>query len=51
VLNAAAGSAPVPKIEQVPYATALPLGGAELETAVERLAAWVSEPVWPARTA
>jgi probable phosphoglycerate mutase len=51
VLNAAAGTAPVPKIEQVPYATPLRLGAAELEAAVERLAAWISEPVWPARTA
>ena len=51
VLNAAAGTAPVPKIEQVPYATPLRLGEAELEAAVERLAVWISEPVWPARTA
>ena len=48
VLNAAAGTVPVPKIEQVPYATPLRLGAAELEAAVERLAAWISEPVWPA---
>ena len=51
VLNAAAGTVPAPKIEQVPYATPLRLGVAELEAAVERLAAWISEPVWPARTA
>jgi 2,3-bisphosphoglycerate-dependent phosphoglycerate mutase len=51
VLNATAGTAPVPKIEQVPYATPLRLGAAELEAAVERLAAWISEPVWPVRTA
>jgi broad specificity phosphatase PhoE len=51
VLSAAAGTAPVPKIEQVPYAMPLPLRAAELGAAVERLAAWVSEPVWPAHTA
>jgi 2,3-bisphosphoglycerate-dependent phosphoglycerate mutase len=51
VLNAAAGTVPVPKIEQVPYATPLRLRAAELDAAVERLAAWISEPAWPARTA
>jgi broad specificity phosphatase PhoE len=51
VLSAAAGTTPVPKIEQVPYAMPLPLRAAELGAAVERLAAWVSEPVWPAHTA
>jgi probable phosphoglycerate mutase len=50
VLNAAAGTAPVPKIEMVPYATPLPLAAAELEAAVEHLAEWVAEPVWPARS-
>jgi broad specificity phosphatase PhoE len=50
VLNAAAGTAPVPKIDQVPYATPFPLAAAELEAAVERLAAWVAEPVWAARS-
>jgi 2,3-bisphosphoglycerate-dependent phosphoglycerate mutase len=49
VLNAAAGSTPVPAIEQVPYAEPFTLDSAELEVAVERLAAWVQEPVWPQR--
>jgi broad specificity phosphatase PhoE len=48
VLNAAAGSDPIPKIEQVPYAEPFPLTAAELEAAVERLAEWTAEPVWPA---
>jgi broad specificity phosphatase PhoE len=50
VLNASAGSTPAPAIEQVPYAEPFPLTRAELEPAVERLAAWVAEPVWPARS-
>jgi broad specificity phosphatase PhoE len=47
VLNAVVGSPPVPAIEQVPYAEPFTLDTAELETAVERLAAWVDKPVWP----
>jgi broad specificity phosphatase PhoE len=47
VLNAAAGSPPVPAIEQVPYAEPFTLHSDELAVAVERLEAWVQEPVWP----
>lgn len=50
VLNAVGGTAPVPRIEKVPYATPFPLGAAELADAAERLATWLAEPVWPART-
>lgn len=47
LLNAAAGSAPVPSIEQVGYAEPYPLDSAELAAAVERLEAWVDNPAWP----
>jgi 2,3-bisphosphoglycerate-dependent phosphoglycerate mutase len=50
VLNAAAGSTPLPAIEQVPYAEPFRLTRAELESAVGRLAAWVAEPAWPVRS-
>ena len=50
MLNAAAGSTPVPAIEQVPYAVPFPLSRAELEAAIERLEAWVAEPAWPVRS-
>lgn len=47
VLNAATGSPPVSAIERVPYAEPFALDSTELEAALERLAAWVDEPVWP----
>ena len=46
VLDAAAGTTPVAKVRQVPYAEPFPVSAAELTAAVERLDAWLLEPVW-----
>ncbi len=47
VLDAAAGRAPVPAVEQVPYAEPFPLDAAQLTQAVELLESWAREPSWP----
>jgi broad specificity phosphatase PhoE len=46
VLDAAAGTGPVPKIEQVPYAEPFPVSTAQLTAALERLDGWLVEPAW-----
>jgi probable phosphoglycerate mutase len=46
VLDALEGRDPAAKVGQIPYAEPFRLGSAQLEQAVERLAAWVRRPVW-----
>jgi broad specificity phosphatase PhoE len=46
VLDAAAGRAPAPAVEQVPYAEPFRLDRAELIAAVKRLEAWADRPTW-----
>ena len=46
VLDAVAGTTPVAKVRQVPYAEPFPVSAAELTAAVERLEAWLLEPAW-----
>jgi broad specificity phosphatase PhoE len=46
VLDAAAGTGPVARIKQVPYAEPYPLSAARLTVAVEHLEAWLLEPAW-----
>jgi broad specificity phosphatase PhoE len=45
--DAAAGRAPVPAVEQVPYAEAFPLDAGQLTRAVELLESWARDPRWP----
>lgn len=46
VLDAVAGTTPVAKVRQVPYAEPFPVSASELTAAVERLEAWLLEPAW-----
>jgi broad specificity phosphatase PhoE len=47
VLDAAGSCSPAPAVAQVPYAEPFPLSAAELAAAVDHLAAWTQNPVWP----
>jgi broad specificity phosphatase PhoE len=47
VLDAAEGGVPAAAVAQVPYAAAFRFDAAELTAAVDRLAEWVENPVWP----
>jgi probable phosphoglycerate mutase len=46
LLNAREGHAPVPFLEQVPYAEPFPLSGEEFDAAVELLERWSLAPAW-----
>jgi probable phosphoglycerate mutase len=46
VLDAAAGHAPAPAVEQVPYAEPFHLDRSELAAAVRRLESWAERPAW-----
>jgi broad specificity phosphatase PhoE len=47
VLDAAEGGVPAAAVAQVPYAAAFEFDAAELVAAIDRLAEWVENPVWP----
>ena len=46
VLNALAGAAPMPVLEQVPYGEPFRVSAGELEEAVAELEAWAAAPTW-----
>jgi broad specificity phosphatase PhoE len=46
VLDAAAGTGPVPRIKHVPYAEPFPVSATRLTAAVEHLEAWLRAPAW-----
>jgi probable phosphoglycerate mutase len=46
LLNAAAGVAPAPAVDQVPYAEPFRLTRPQVEEAVARLEAWCAAPAW-----
>jgi alpha-ribazole phosphatase len=47
ILDAASERAPVPAVEQIPYAEAFPLDAGQLTRAAELLESWAREPKWP----
>ena len=51
VLDAVAGTTPVAKARQVPYAEPFPVSAAQLTAALEHLEAWLLEPAWASRAA
>ena len=46
VLDAVAGTGPVPRINQVPYAEPFPVSAEQLTAAVDHLEAWLGAPAW-----
>jgi broad specificity phosphatase PhoE len=46
VLDAAAGTGPVPRIKRVPYAEPFPVSATQLTAAIAHLEAWLRAPAW-----